>query len=523
MLLRLCLLGLCSLMMPLAGRANCLVQDSKGQPASPKGDFLYRFLSQQKNCPQNVLELKALLLADGLRVRPAMVANRGFHNSSQGSFSFFERGVGESRSLGMKLGNADFYFGHFTQAEGQELALAQSEGLMIELILWDFDKGTYNFYELIGTGEKRQWFYRGDSFDIFEDNRLLHLQKDPSRPVFGQRLRCSGCHASGGPIMKELQEPHNDWWRGERALPLFGLKPQAEVVSILNELDDAAVLAAAVREGIDRLERDPRIRAVKSGKSSLPSGRRYSFREALRPLFATVEINLESDSATADKMGDTIQIPAASRRDPRLALAPLQLPRGLYDAELDRRNLHFPETDRRDADHAWLTPVKSYSDRVAIDVLIEEGWVSEKFVLAVLAIDADQPLFSPMRMSLLKFVALESANGQELFIAEMKRVAREGSTLEQAGAKSFLGNWEKSSEALRQESAQAMRALQAHVSTGAGVSESVDRLIKDRRSVLESEISKNPRGQILEPGFRVIFPEPPSRIAAADCNESLKE
>jgi predicted enzyme involved in methoxymalonyl-ACP biosynthesis len=31
-------------------------------------------------------------------------------------------------------------------------------------------------------------------------------------------------------------------------------------------------------------------------------------------------------------------------------------------------------------------------------------------------------------------------------------------------------------------------------------------LIINRQSIFDSEISKNPRGQILEPGFRVIFP-----------------
>jgi hypothetical protein len=29
-----------------------------------------------------------------------------------------------------------------------------------------------------------------------------------------------------------------------------------------------------------------------------------------------------------------------------------------------------------------------------------------------------------------------------------------------------------------------------------------------RKAAFASEISKNPRGQILEPGFRVIFPVP---------------
>ena len=44
-------------------------------------------------------------------------------------------------------------------------------------------------------------------------------------------------------------------------------------------------------------------------------------------------------------------------------------------------------------------------------------------------------------------------------------------------------------------------------STAEGVIESVSYLSGIRESVYDDEISKNPRGQILEPGFRIVFPE----------------
>ncbi len=44
-------------------------------------------------------------------------------------------------------------------------------------------------------------------------------------------------------------------------------------------------------------------------------------------------------------------------------------------------------------------------------------------------------------------------------------------------------------------------------------------LVQRREAVLTSQISKNPKGQILEPGFRVIFPETGKAFARVRLNE----
>ena len=49
---------------------------------------------------------------------------------------------------------------------------------------------------------------------------------------------------------------------------------------------------------------------------------------------------------------------------------------------------------------------------------------------------------------------------------------------------------------------------QSTLKAASGKAQLFRELVNKRLSVFNSEISKNPRGQILEPGFRVIFPVP---------------
>ena len=416
----------------------CEIVRSNGQPVLALNDAFYRTVHPLPRCPENAPALKSVLGHAGGLIQPAMVANRGFHNPELGSFSFFESVRGLAKP-------GQFFFGHFTSknpAGEIELDQAFEPGkLLVELLVWDDSKGYYNFYELIGTATGGQWFYRGDSADIFEDNRYLHLNPPSGVAKFGNRLRCSGCHTSGGPIMKELAFPHNDWWRSARPLPLGSGRPSAEVVGWMSDLVDAGEFAANVKAGIDSLEQS-------RGYRNLKASRRLE--ERLRPLFCEQEINIESDLGLS---GD-VTIPTAFERNPLLGSGSVLMSREQYKQKLIESDLRFPETNLRDADHAWLTPVKGYSDLLAIRSLIEDGVVSREYAESVLKVDEANPAFSRVRCELLR-----GAHGLPVvpFVASLP---------EDAFAK----------------------------------------LLRVRRAVRESEISQNPRGQILEPGFRVIFP-----------------
>ena len=142
------------------------------------------------------------------------------------------------------------------------------------------------------------------------DIALLHRQKDPAKPQFGSRLRCSGCHMGGGPILKELAAPHNDWFMTARPLPFGQLKPDATLNKILAGRVDAARLAEAVTAGVNKLYGSSKFQDFRS---------RLSLQEQLRCLFCPVELNLESDTPAFDENKTVVTIPSAFLVDPRLA------------------------------------------------------------------------------------------------------------------------------------------------------------------------------------------------------------
>jgi hypothetical protein len=459
------------------------------EATAPQGDLLAGLLREAPECPRTVGELKVLLGRDGLRELPAFVANRGHHNPGRGSFSIFESVAGRSARLGTEVRPEHLYFGHFTAlAPGKVVALDQENApgkLLIEVIAYDFQKGIYNFYELVGTNAGPRWFYRGDSRDALEDNEFLKLG---SAPQFGTRMRCSACHNSGGPIMKELAPPHNDWWTKARKLPLGGNRPSAELAAYFDRFIDAADFARNVRAGIELLE-----------QKRLPGQR--SLREQLRPLFCTTEINLVSDGAPLAGPASVVSIPTSVFVDPLLGGdLRIEVPKALYVSALRRLGSRFPETTLVDADHAFLAPVRSEVNQREVLNLIRDRIIDEEFAFDVLSIDFRNPLFSRARCELLKLVPA-GAFSTSAFLGNLRKV-------DLPAARELADKLQRSDLAEHRARARAhLETLSRKLSSAGGIRDQLRALDRLRRSVFGDEISRNPRGQILEPGFRVIFAE----------------
>lgn len=478
-----------------ATNAACTILNSKEQPVTPMSDPLSLLLKSSPNCPDDVFKFRRLLKETGLTLKTTMVANRGFHNPSEGSFSMFEIVTGKINDIDISTG--DFFFGHFTGVDSNENLIADQNpekgSLMIEAFAWDNKKDLFNFYELRGNGKNGQWFYRGDSLDIFSDNTLLHRQPDPKHPKFGDRLRCSGCHGAGGPIMKELYQPHNDWWEPVRKLDFGGRNFDNSLKEILKTLVPSDELAIAVKEGLKKLNQS---------NSSL------SLQEQLRPLFCPVELNFRSDAFSNDKKKSELQIPSEFFIDSRLLSSNnktgVSIPRSFYESALIASGSHFPETKLIDADHAWLTPVKAKSDKFAIDNLIKRGLIDKKFVADVLAIDMTNPVFSPDRCSLLKYIPnTKSSDWRNIFIANLSNSSNQA-------AKQLAVNLTDSNRTIeyyQDKSDKFINQCRIKLKNKANIQMMMRLLIQRRAEILASEISANPKGQILEPGFRVIFPE----------------
>ncbi len=479
--------------------APCPIERNAKSAPGPLSDPLFLLLSEAEQCPKDVLELRALLTDEGAVFTTTMVANRGFHNPGAGSFSFFEMAViPEPQTLAHSVSKDQLLFGHFTApGESQTLKLDQRNrngALLIELIVWDPEKEAYNFYELIGSSPLPRWIYQGDSSDIWDDVAKLHLAA-PGQNPFGARLRCSGCHLAGGPIMKELSAPHDSWWMPQRPLPLGNWKPDAQVNSVMRTLKPAQELAAATQSGLKKLFAGKAFRKKVESSPAI----------ALRPLFCPEEVNLESALVAFDVLGEQIQLPSAFFFDPRLATGPtLSMPRQVYVDALHTLSSRFPETTRPDADHPWLAPVKAWSDQQAIQQLVETGIIDQEFVADVLAIDPTRPVFSEKRCRLLSFLPKAwSRDWQLQLLANLDQ----SNVMASSQLASNLRDKERNQQAhqvnVEMTVSRCVEKLQ-NADLGLGFIRYLD---QSRQEISASAISKNPFGQILEPGFRVIFPK----------------
>lgn len=488
-------------------QANCVLRDSANKPVLNNSDPLAKVLGSDLPCPSNVFELRSRLVTSGAKIKTTLVGNRGFHNPTAGSFSLFEMVTGSLNPPGIAINDGEFFFGHFTRANGAALVADQRpnpESLMIELIAWDPVKQLFNFYEVIGDGRKGQWFYRGDSLDIQADVKFLHRQPNPQKPQFGERLRCSGCHIAGGPIMKEVAAPHNDWWATARHLLFGNRKPDAELARMLQGLVDADELANGVKAGLLKL----------SGSESFQKAKQdSSLQEQLRPLFCPIELNLESDPTPLDDKALQLAIPSAFFVDPMLARSSVSIKLDHYNAALVALNTVFPEIvpGRRDADHGWLTPVKAFSDTMAIESLIKQGLIDQEFVRDVLAVDLTNPFFSKARCSLLRLLPTNAdSKWKETFRVALKTAANGN-----PAAQELLDNLTDPARNGQFHGAQATQFLnqcQNSLQSKDALVKLFQLLAQRRAEAFASEISKNPMGQILEPGFRVIFPQTTPQI-----------
>jgi hypothetical protein len=490
------------LIVSLKAAGQCQILSSSGRPSPIQSDAHALILSQLKSCPQDVFEYKLSLSQNQLVQKAAMVANRGRNNPAFGSYSLFEEVTGRLQINGANLliQPGEFFFGHFTKKAGNQIVPDQVKNqgqLMIELIAWDYRKKIFNFYELIGQGGSAKWFYRGDSKDILADNQLLY--RTQGNPQFGRTLRCSACHSSGGPIMKELATPHNDWWSATRPLNFGNLSPNPVVAQWLNSLNVAENFSQSIQKGILKLQLSPTYQNLKSSRS---------LQEQLRPLFCDTEINLESGQNPSQMASSGIKINSSAFLNPFFTKSEITFSKTAYNGFLQKYKLKFPETSLVDADHPWLTPVKGYSDLLAIQILIKKRVIDLEFAYDVLAVDAKESLFSKKRCQLLQLVPQNAMPGwKNQFINNLKSA----NTNEAQALIANMTDPTRNSTWFIQTGRKYIQELQR-----SGLEQNLfEKLLKDRTNTFQSEISKNPLGQILEPGFRVIFPIPGSK---ADSN-----
>jgi hypothetical protein len=302
---------------------------------------------------------------------------------------------------------------------------------------WGFDsgRGRFNYYVMDRSAGVHSWKFRGSSDGA------------DGLDLAGRSGTCLACHRNGGPVMKELLRPWNNWHSvdSQATYLLSTANPSARWPVALQSprfrerLDQAENLEgkiiAAIRQfNTKRVEAalqknsDGTVAVDGQGLSKVLEGRRV-----LKPLFQTTEFNLTS----SQQKSRLHPLPATSTQGPD---EPVVIPNsfflnanligvgggvrgfvglGITSAEQFSAAAKVSPQEYKelvtktgtklfgkpgDADFAWFVPEPSQIDNDMVDRLLRIGVVSPEFVAAVLAIDLETPVLSAERAQLLNFI-----------------------------------------------------------------------------------------------------------------------
>jgi hypothetical protein len=521
LLAALTLLGtLTALLVPVRMRAS--VGDASPQDPGDGGkadDAVRRILLAGGSFPADIFQIRQRLEGHGGKLRAHIVVNGGHDNPARTSaddvkFMVFETYANATPDK--RVEEDELFFGFFLGAANDTLTVLPG---FVELIAWDRTKQVYNFWELL----EEDWNYRGDSNDVLTNIEQINIASPNPRFNFVRNsptdgtpvLRCSGCHTLGGPIMKELEPPHNDWWTtaGKLSLGPFKLRPGSVASNPANvaarmfteEATDAANLNQQVKKGTDRLLA---ARAKREPSASVKS--------QLRSLFATMEMNLVSDRVPFSERtagNQAVELPTDFFVDARLVgeTKPVSVDLSLYKQALTEVGSRFAPEEKPgliETHHAFLVPARSQIDNRWVDTLIARGLIDEELVADVLAVDFTTPVFSGERKGLIRHVPEKASDARDLrdqIIAALKNAPSTD-----AAAPKLLANLTDTART----AAAHRQAASAYLAGCRKAATSLDAVVgwlrvaaQRRAEVANSETARHPQGRITEPGFRVIFPE----------------
>ncbi|MFO0634990.1 MAG: hypothetical protein U0168_19270 [Nannocystaceae bacterium] len=279
----------------------------------------------------------------------------------------------------------------------------------VEVIAFDRTNKAFNYYSI----EDGEMHFFGSSVDY------LKFSDD-------EGARCNQCHPMGGLNMKELAAP---WvhWEGDTTTPGASTLVDKHADD-LGTKTDGIELESIVDSGNDAL-------IETKTRTLLAQG---DVKEVLRPLFCTVQINLEEGSSSAGGKAPS-SIPGGALVDSRLGFGSVPVAATVYSAAIKSSKQKIVGNNGTqlknksgkgvvDTFFALSFPVISREDQNYIDKLIELKVIDEDFKQDVLAVDMTRPLFSADRCALLDsaptITKLTTASGKA--IKDLPKKIRDG-------------------------------------------------------------------------------------------------
>jgi hypothetical protein len=287
----------------------------------------------------------------------------------------------------------------------------------VELMAWDRVHGGFNYYKTVG--DPGAWVYAGNS---------RHALSDPT-----QGKGPFESHASGAPIMKELEFPWNNWQSFKATIDgatVFGAGDPRRDHPWFTGVQGADQCELAVAKPAIERWGEARFDQIVTGGGVVDDPARIMLQ-----VVGTPTVNLISSATVSTAAGaEGVTLPASFFVSAgALAGEPLGLtgapaftvPGDVYENSLGTFAFELQDgngfSEPGDTHFAFFVPERAFEDDVALRNAIQIGLITPRLAAALLMVDFPNPIFSDRRASLLAHVPARAviAGGASTFSQEL--------------------------------------------------------------------------------------------------------
>ncbi|MEU8843317.1 hypothetical protein AB0D97_30015 [Streptomyces roseus] len=310
------------------------------------------------------------------------------------------------------IGERDMRFVITTAVEGNQVDLMVStqaggdpKEAFLQVAAWDSGARVFNFYSRFESS----WVWAGNSWHALEPD--------------SRGKGCFDSHINGSAVMKELRIPWINW-QSERATIRLAEDDPLRQDQLFQQVVGAERLELTVRSLITRWTAARLAEVTANGVVDHPD-------RLLRHLFTSTTVNLsstdrQSSNITADSAELTLPTGFWLNQDVlfddlRLftQAAPPRAQAAWYLAGLTRFGFRLEEkfsgfSQPGDTFFAFVVPEAAHEDNEVVRQMVRKGLISARFAACVLMVDFPNPVFSPARSHLMRYVPTTPTKAVEL-------------------------------------------------------------------------------------------------------------
>ncbi|KOU22762.1 hypothetical protein ADK52_20280 [Streptomyces sp. WM6372] len=310
------------------------------------------------------------------------------------------------------IGERDMRFVITTAVDGNQVDLLVSTQAggdpkkgFLQVAAWDSVARVFNFYARFESS----WVWAGNSWHALEPD--------------SRGKGCFDSHINGSAVMKELRIPWINW-QSERATIRLADDDPLRHDQLFQQVIGAERLELTVRCLITRWTASRLAEVTANGVVDHPD-------RLLRHLFTSTTVNLTStdrQSSTITADSGELTLPTGFWLNQDVLFDDLRLftqaapPRARaagYLAGLTRFGFRLEEkcsgfSQPGDTFFAFVVPEAAHEDNEVIRQMVRKGLISARFAACVLMVDFPNPVFSPARSLLMRYVPTTPTKAVEL-------------------------------------------------------------------------------------------------------------